>query len=71
MLTMLTILSKHNRFYSFCGFVPLLYLYAIKAWHIHRATTSTFHTVITPCPGKNAPPPKQNAVKCTVYNTIQ
>jgi len=24
----------------------------------------------TPCPGKNGPP-KQNAVKCTVYNTIQ
>jgi len=23
----------------------------------------------TPCPGKNGPP-KQNAVKCTVYNTI-
>jgi len=27
--------------------------------------------VCTPCPGKNAPLPKQNAVKCTVYNTIQ
>ena len=25
----------------------------------------------TPCPEKNAPPPKQNAVTCTVYNTIQ
>jgi len=24
----------------------------------------------TPCPGKNGPP-KQTAVKCTVYNTIQ
>jgi len=24
----------------------------------------------TPCPGKNGPP-KRNAVKCTVYNTIQ
>jgi len=28
------------------------------------------HAVYTPCPGKNGPP-KQNAVKCTVYNTIQ
>jgi len=27
-------------------------------------------TETTPCPGKNGPP-KQNAVKCTVYNTIQ
>jgi len=26
-------------------------------------------TFYTPCPGKNGPP-EQNAVKCTVYNTI-
>jgi len=27
-------------------------------------------SVYTPCPDKNGPP-KQNAVKCTIYNTIQ
>jgi len=28
------------------------------------------HNSYTPCPEKTPPPPKENAVKCTVYNTI-
>jgi len=31
-----------------------------------RRSNYTLNTVT----GKNAPPPKQNAVKCTIYNTI-
>jgi len=37
---------------------------------IYRRTLNMNNTY-TQCPGKNAPPPKQNAVKCTIYNTIQ
>jgi len=35
-----------------------------------RDSTFMFTFTYTPCPGKNGPP-KQNSVKCTVYNTIQ
>jgi len=44
-----------------------------KNWTRAQILTLLKRTVIqtyTPCPGKNAPP-KQNDVKCTVYNTIQ
>jgi len=38
--------------------------------HLHLKTTYSTPLTTTQCPGKNGPP-KQNAVKCTVYNTIQ
>jgi len=41
---------------------------ASASWY--RCERFTFISC-TPCPEKTPPPPKQNAAKCTVYNTIQ